>query len=94
MCIWSHQGQGRYNTFIMGHALLKKAILHLKTGIGRIFFRLSVHKSTMSTMSLFQSVRFRTLETGLCNMLRYQTGVFEMGVTVSFGSNKNGIIIT
>ena len=26
----------------MGHALLKNAILHLQTAIGRIFFRLSV----------------------------------------------------
>ena len=45
MCIWSHQGQGRDTTFIMGHALLHKAILHLKTAIKRIFFRLSVKKS-------------------------------------------------
>ena len=30
MCNWSHQAQGRDITFIMGHALLKKAILHLK----------------------------------------------------------------
>ena len=42
MCNWSHQAQWRDTTFIMGHALLKKAILHLKTAIVRIFFCPSV----------------------------------------------------
>ena len=30
MSIWSHQTQGRGSTFCLCHALLKKAILHLK----------------------------------------------------------------
>ena len=43
MCIWSHQAEGRDTTFIMGHALLKKAILHLKRANGRFILQGAVH---------------------------------------------------
>ena len=39
MCIGSHQAEGRNTTFIMGHALLKKAILHLKRANGRFILQ-------------------------------------------------------
>ena len=43
MCIGSHQAEGRNTTFIMGHALLKKAILHLKRANGRFILQGTVH---------------------------------------------------
>ena len=36
---WSHQDSGRDTTFIMGHALLKKAILKGKMAKGSAIFR-------------------------------------------------------
>ena len=39
MCIGSYQAEGRNTTFIMGHALLKKAILHLKRANGRFILQ-------------------------------------------------------
>ena len=44
-----------------------------------------LYKSTQSKMSLIQPVKFRTWETGLFKMPRFQTGVLEMGVTVASG---------
>ena len=43
MCIWRHQIEGRDTTFIMGHALLKKAILHLKRANGRFILQGTVY---------------------------------------------------
>ena len=45
MCIGSHQAEGRNTTFIMGHALLKKAILHLKRANGRFILQGTVAKA-------------------------------------------------
>ena len=39
MHIWKHQIEGRDTTFIMGHTLLKKAILHLKWANGRFILQ-------------------------------------------------------
>ena len=39
MCIGSHQSEGRNTTFIIGHALFKKAILHLKRANGRFILQ-------------------------------------------------------
>ena len=46
MCIGSHQAEERNTTFIMGHALLKKAILHLKRANGRFILQGTVFEKT------------------------------------------------
>ena len=53
--------QGRDSTFTICHTQLKKAILHPKTGNGRIFFRLSVNTSDASEPRL-GSVSARALD--------------------------------
>ena len=54
------EAQGSDSTFTPCHALLKKAILHPKTAIVRIFFRLTV--GVLSEQA-FESVHYDFLET-------------------------------
>ena len=72
---WSHQAQGRDTTFIMGHALLKNVILHLKRANMPFFLSICVYVVYHRKMSVLfrvcaalkindvlQSLKFRTME--------------------------------
>ena len=56
MCIGSHQAEGRNNTFIMSHTLLKKAILHLKRANGRFILQGTVAKNWKFWIFLVENI--------------------------------------
>ena len=58
----------------------------LSLGVGLNSFMTKLHESTVSKIGLIQPLKFRTWETKLFKMTRFETLHFQMGTKVTFAS--------